>query len=411
MLPINKRRISECILLTILTLGIYLFYWQYKTIQSVRAMQGKESSARWEALLYFIVPFYSVYWWYTRADVIYNTAADNGIKEKNNKIIMTVCAIILPLSVVSLFITQKLFNNMKSSMNAIRTNLGELAFEVINVYLLAIIGLICLYPMLHVLFASFSEPRLLMGHSGLLFKPLNFFTDGYKEVFAKKEIWTSYANTFFYVIAGTSISLVITSTFAYVLSRRGLYWNKFLSLFALITMYFGGGMIPIYLTVKDLGFLDTRWAILLPTALSTYNMIIMRSGFSAVPEALEEAAEIDGAGPFRTFTKIVLPLALPTVAVIALYYAVSQWNAWFNAAIYLTSQDLLPLQLYLRKILVENKIDEFTAGGQITDANATMMAESIKYATIIVSVVPILCVYPFIQKYFTKGVMVGAVKG
>lgn len=292
----------------------------------------------------------------------------------------------------------------------IKRSKGEIIFEIFNIIFLALVGVICLYPMLYVLFASFSEPSRLMAHTGLLFKPLGWYLEAYEKVFTNRQIWVAYGNTFYYVIVGTSISLVITSTFAFVLSRKGLYWNRFLSIFALITMYFGGGMIPIFLTVKDLGMLDTRWAILIPTALSTYNMIIMRSGFAAVPQALEEAAEIDGASPLLTFVRIILPLALPTVAVIGLYYAVSQWNAWFNAAIYLTDQDLLPLQLYLRKILKDTDVTEFTAGGGVADANALMLAEVIKYATIIVSVIPILCVYPFIQKYFTKGVMVGAVK-
>ena len=292
----------------------------------------------------------------------------------------------------------------------IKRSKGEIIFEIFNIIFLALVGIICLYPMLYVLFASFSEPSRLMAHTGLLFKPLGWYLEAYEKVFTNRQIWVAYGNTFYYVIVGTSISLVITSTFAFVLSRKGLYWNRFLSIFALVTMYFGGGMIPIFLTVKDLGMLDTRWAILIPTALSTYNMIIMRSGFAAVPQALEEAAEIDGASPLLTFVRIILPLALPTVAVIGLYYAVSQWNAWFNAAIYLTDQDLLPLQLYLRKILKDTDVTEFTAGGGVADANALMLAEVIKYATIIVSVIPILCVYPFIQKYFTKGVMVGAVK-
>ncbi|MBE7033251.1 MAG: carbohydrate ABC transporter permease [Ruminococcaceae bacterium] len=292
----------------------------------------------------------------------------------------------------------------------IKRSKGEIIFEIFNIIFLAVVAIICLYPMLYVLLASFSKPSELMSHSGLLIKPLGFYTEAYKEVFARESIWVAYGNTFIYVIAGTIISLILTATFAYVLSRKGLYWNKALSIFALITMYFGGGMIPTFLNVIDLGLYNTRWAILLPTALSTYNMIIMRSGFAAVPTALEEAAEIDGASPFRTFVSIVLPLALPTVAVIALYYAVAQWNAWFNAAIYLMDTDLLPLQLFLRKILQDTNISEFTAGGGVASGDTLMLAEVIKYAVIIVSVVPILLLYPFIQKYFTKGVMVGAVK-
>lgn len=287
---------------------------------------------------------------------------------------------------------------------------GESIFNVINISVLSLLGIICLYPMLYVLFASFSDPMQLMGHTGFVFKPIGWSLEAYAKVFTRKAIFVAYGNTFFYVIVGTAISLTITSAFAFVLSRKGLFWNRALSLFALFTMYFGGGIVPTYLVVRNLGLLDTRFAILLPVALSTYNMIIMRSGFAAVPQALEEAAKIDGASPFRTFVSIVLPLALPTVAVIALYYAVNKWNAWFEASIYLKSANLFPLQLYLREILIANNQSEITAGGGVSDASALALSETIKYAIIIVSVIPILCVYPFIQKYFAKGVMIGAVK-
>ena len=232
----------------------------------------------------------------------------------------------------------------------------------------------------------------------------------YSKVFAKKEIFTAYGNTFFYVIVGTVISLILTSSYAYVLSRKGLYWNKALSIFALITMYFTGGMIPLYLVVNTLGMLDTRWAVIIPTALSTFNMIIMRSGFEAVPVSLEEAAEIDGAPPLRVFCSVVLPLSMPTFLVIMMYYAVAQWNAWFQAAIYLRTASLYPLQLYLRQILIASNTSELAASGGVGDANALALGETIKYATIVVSVIPILCVYPIIQKHFTKGIMIGAVK-
>lgn len=292
----------------------------------------------------------------------------------------------------------------------IKKSKGEKIFNVINIILLILVSIVCLYPMIYVLCASFSEPMKLLSHTGLLFKPEGWSLAAYAKVFTRKAIFVSYGNTFFYVIVGTIISLVLTSSFAFVLSRKGLFWNKFLSIFALFTMYFVGGIVPSYIVVRNLGMLDTRWAILLPTALSTYNMIIMRSGFASVPVALEEAAEIDGASPLRTFLSIVFPLALPTVAVIALYYCVGQWNSWFNASIYLRTADLFPLQLYLRDILITNNQTEMTASGGVSDANALALGETIKYATIIVSVIPILCVYPFIQKYFTKGVMIGAVK-
>lgn len=178
---------------------------------------------------------------------------------------------------------------------------------------------------------------------------------------------------------------------------------------ALVSMYFSGGLIPTYLLVKSLHMVDTRWAILLPTALSTYNMIIMRTGFAAVPHSLEEAATIDGASPIKILLRVIIPLAMPTIAVITLYYAVTQWNSWFNASIYLRSLSLYPLQLFLRDILIMNNQQDLLVS---TDsANGLALGEIIKYSTIIVSVVPILCVYPFLQRYFAKGVMIGAVKG
>lgn len=291
----------------------------------------------------------------------------------------------------------------------IKRSLGEKAFGVFNTILLAGFSLLALYPMLYVLFASFSNPGQFAKHYGLLAYPTGFSTLAYEKVFQKPEIFIGYGNTLIYVVAGTLISLFITMTFAYVLSRKNLYWGRALSIVALITMYFSGGLIPTYLVVKNLGLIDTRWAILLPGAMGTYNMIIMRSGFASVPISLEESARIDGATPIKILFRIIIPLSMPTVAVIALYYAVAQWNSWFQAAIYLRSLELYPLQLFLRDILINNTQDDMLI--ETNTADMLALSETIKYATIIVSVVPILCLYPFLQKYFTKGVMVGAVKG
>lgn len=286
---------------------------------------------------------------------------------------------------------------------------GEKIFSVVNAILLIGVAVCSLYPMLYVLFASFSKPMEFMKHTGLLFKPIGFSTLAYEKVFAKPEIFTAYGNTIFYVVVGTIISLIITASFAFVLSNKELYWRRAMIVMIMITMYISGGLIPTYLVVKGLHLVNTRWALVIPGAVSTYNLIVMRSGFESVPVSLREAAEIDGAGPFRVFWKIVFPLSLPTIAVIGLYCAVSHWNDWFNAAIYLRDMDLYPLQLFLRDILITNNQADMLVATESADAMA--LGEIIKYATIIVSTLPILCVYPYIQKYFTKGVMIGAVKG
>ncbi len=285
----------------------------------------------------------------------------------------------------------------------------EKLFSAINTVLLVIVAVCSLYPMLYVLFASFSKPMEFMKHSGFLYKPIGFSVTAYEKVFQKPEIFTAYANTIFYVVAGTAVSLFLTSTLAFVLSKKELYWCKAMTGAVLLTMYIGGGLIPTYLVVKGLHLTNTRWALLIPQAISTYNLIVMKAGFESVPKSLNEAAEIDGAGPMKTFWAVVLPLTMPTMAVISLYYAVAQWNSWFQAAIYLREQSLYPLQLFLRDILITNNQNDMLVATDSADALA--LGEIIKYATIIVSVVPILFVYPFIQRYFTKGIMVGAVKG
>lgn len=291
----------------------------------------------------------------------------------------------------------------------IKRSLGERAFNVFNIILLTVLSLVMLYPFLYVVFASLSNPMEYLKHEGILTKPLGFSLEAYKKVFAKPEIWTGYANTIFYTVAGTLINMIFTISLGYGLSKKELKFAKPIMILIIITMYFGGGMIPSYMVVRNLGLLDTRWAILLPSAINTFNLIIMKTAFEGIPQSVEEAAIIDGASHLRLLVKIVIPLAMPSIAVLILYYASEHWNAWFKAAIYLRNDELYPLQLYLREILIINEQQDMIMGSD--SAEQLALSSTIKYATIIVATIPMLLVYPYLQKYFAKGVMVGAVKG
>lgn len=286
---------------------------------------------------------------------------------------------------------------------------GERVFSVCNVVILVLLSVVSLYPMLYCVFASFSEPSQMVAHTGLLFRPLGFSLAAYKEVFGNSSILIGYRNTLFILVVGIAVNMTLTCLAAYVLSRKGVLLNGFFTMMILITMYISGGLVPTYLVVRGIGLYDTLWALILPTAVSTYNLIIMRTGFAAVPDSLEESARIDGANHFTIMVRIFIPLAKSTIAVLLLYYAVSHWNSWFNASIYLKSRDLYPLQLILREILISNDTSSMTGGAGAGDVVSVGM--TIQYATIMVATVPILVVYPFIQKYFVTGVMIGAVKG
>lgn len=271
--------------------------------------------------------------------------------------------------------------------------------------ILLMISMVTLYPFLYVIFASFSDPVRLIGKSGILLFPAGFSLKAYASVFQNPSIYTGYINTVFYVVVGTAVNIAATSIAAYVLSRRQLMLRRFLTLLFLFTMYFSGGLIPNYLLIKDLGMIDNRWSLILPEAVSTFNLIIMITGFDAIPKALEESARIDGAGDWTILLKIIMPLAKPTIMVILLYYAVGHWNAWFNAMIYIRDSEKMPLQIFLRQILTRSQLGAMAGQTDVEDVGLT-----IKYATIMVSTVPVLCIYPFIQKHFVKGVMLGAVK-
>lgn len=294
----------------------------------------------------------------------------------------------------------------------VKKSLSEKFFDVFNIILLSIITIICIYPFLYVIFASFSDPYKLMQHRGILFKPLGFTLNGYKLVFNNPSIMTGFLNTLFYVIVGTSINLLLTSMSAYVLSRKNIFFYKPLMLMITIPMFFSGGLIPFYLQVKRLGLINTRMALILPGAISIWNLIVLKAGFSNVPESLIESAKIDGANDFTILFRIVMPLSKATLAVIALFYAVGHWNSWFNAMIFLKDRSLYPLQLILREILVSNEVREMMnlprTSAQFIQAEAYKTL--IKYCTIVVSTLPIACIYPFVQKYFVKGVMLGSTK-
>lgn len=282
------------------------------------------------------------------------------------------------------------------------------AFDVINIIFLGGLCILTLYPIIYVIMASLSDPLLLEMYEGLLLWPQGFSLDGYKLVLSDSRIIVGYRNTIMYVVLGVSINMIMTTLGAYALSRKTLYIRKFLTIAIVITMQFGGGLIPTYLVVSGiLG--ESIWTQVIPGAIVGTNLIIMRTGFSAIPDSLIEAAKIDGANDFHILTKITLPLSKATLAVISLYYGVSHWNQWLQATIYLRDRSLYPLQLFLREILIENSVEETLVG--ITTEYVADMTDIIKYASIMVAIIPVLCVYPFIQKFFVRGVMVGAVKG
>lgn len=289
-----------------------------------------------------------------------------------------------------------------------KESFGSKCFNVFNIIFMIFMIIITAYPMLYVAFASVSDSNELMSHSGLLLRPLGFNLKGYTEVFKNPMTLSGFGNTIFYVIAGTAINMVVTTLGAYALSRPQLWIKKYVNLGIVFTMFFSGGLIPAYLLVKDLGLYDTRWALLLPVAVNSWNYMVMRSSFTGFSRSLEEAAKIDGANDFLILFRIALPVFKSTIAVMVLFYAVGHWNSWFQASIYLSSRELYPLQLYLREILILSNTEAMNSGANTGDAYA--ISETIKYSTVMISTIPILIVYPFLQKYFVNGVMVGAVK-
>lgn len=290
-----------------------------------------------------------------------------------------------------------------------KKSIGSILFDAANTIFMVFMVMITLYPILHVLFSSLSDETLLMAYNGPLFKPLGFSLAAYKAVLSNHYIMQGYVNTMLVVIGGTLVNLIMTALGAYFLSRKGVFFQKYVVFFIIFTMFFNGGLIPTYFNIKGMGMDNSLWALIIPTAINTYNLIVMRTGFAAVPDSLSEAAYIAGANDYIILWRIILPLSMPTVSVVALYYVVAHWNEWFNAMLFIRNRELYPLQLHLREILLQNDTEAMTTYAAAGEQQS--LGETIKNATIMIATVPVLCMYPFIQRFFEKGVMIGAVKG
>lgn len=289
-----------------------------------------------------------------------------------------------------------------------RMTTGEKIFHVANYIFLGLVALAALYPFVYVLSASLSSPRNVITGKVVLF-PKDIMFDSFKKVLSDNTIIRAYGNTIFYTVAGTAISMFLSICGAYVLSKKNLHGRTFFAFFIAFTMWFGAGLIPGYLNVKSLGLLNTRWAMLLPHAVSVFNVILLRTFFQGIPSSLEESAQMDGASHWTILTKIYLPLSKAAIATVTMFYALSSWNGYFWPMIVLRDENLIPLPVILKKLIVDNAIgDEFATA---VDAASRVSSDTMTYATIIVSILPVLAVYPFIQKYFVKGVMVGSIKG
>ena len=299
-----------------------------------------------------------------------------------------------------------------------KMTLGEKIFVSTNYTLLTIIFIIMIYPILYVISASISDPFAVSSGKMLLW-PMGVTFEGYKFIFRYKEVWTGYANTIFYTVTGTVCSLLVTIPCAYVLSRKDVEGRKFIMILFLFTMYFNGGLIPTYLNMNSLGLVNTRAAMILNGMVSVYNLIVARTFFlNSIPYELQEAAYLDGCSNFKLFLKVVIPLSAPILIVQALYYGVAQWNAYFEAMVYLKDRTMFPLQVILKEILTQSRLaaEALLEGGYSSEEIAAYKAmgeraDQMKYGIIVIASLPMMIVYPFLQKFFNKGMLVGSVKG
>lgn len=303
---------------------------------------------------------------------------------------------------------------MKANVNAhhSRQTRGDRVFDTVNIILLSLLALIIIYPLVYVISASFSDAVSVTAGKMVLW-PVDVTLENYEQVFKNDGIMTGYRNSLIILFAGTALNLVMTVLAAFPMSRKDLWGRNVLMKLMTFTMFFSGGLIPTYLMVsKTLGLMNNWLALILPGAISVYNMIIMRTYFmTSIPYEIQEAADIDGCSPFGVLFRIILPLSGPILAVLGLYYGVAHWNSYFSALLYISKEDIQPLQLYLRKVLALNSSQNLMDMGADEAARQAMRAETIKYAVIVVSSVPMLIIYPFVQRFFVKGVMIGAIKG
>jgi putative aldouronate transport system permease protein len=289
-----------------------------------------------------------------------------------------------------------------------RLTIGRVSFNIVNAVIMIAVVVLTLYPFLYILASSLSEPIYIQQGKITIF-PKGFNWKAYQLVFEFPMLGRSYLNTVVYTITGTLVSITLTVLAAYPLSRRNMWGRKAFTTVILLPMLFSGGIIPAFLVVNALGMRDSIWAIIIPGAVTSFYVFIMRTFFEAIPQELEEAARIDGCSHIQILLRIVLPLSLPSLATIGLFYAVAQWNSFFPAMLYLSSKSMQPIQLLLRDIVIMNDTDSVLGG---TDASErALRGETVKYATIMAATLPILVVYPFVQKYFVQGAMVGSVKG
>ena len=293
-------------------------------------------------------------------------------------------------------------------------SIGSRVFNFVNIVFFAFVIIACILPVWHVFCASFSDAGWVLNQPGIIWQIHDFSLTGYKLVFENANIWTGYLNTFFYVIANTALGMLLTVMGAYALSRKDFLWANPVMLGISFTMLFSGGIIPSYILVTQyLDMYDSRWALIIPTCMNAFNLILIRTALQNVPASLEESAMLDGAGRFTILFRIMLPLIKATLATVVLYFVIGNWNSWFNAMIYLRTRSKFPLQLVLREILIT--ASDAATTGTVTSSTETgdtaLYRQLTQYCTIIVSTVPIFIFYPFIQKYFESGVMIGAIKG
>lgn len=292
---------------------------------------------------------------------------------------------------------------------------GDWALDIFIYLVLIFLAVVCLYPLYQVLVVSISDPAVVMKKNGLMLFPEGIHFDAYKIVFSNKNVATGFMNTIFYIVVGTSLQMLTTVMTAYTLSKKNVMLKKPIMIYFTITMYFGGGIIPFFLLINRMHLFNTPWAILLPGACSVWNIIIMRTQFNNIPDGLKEVAMIDGASDFTILFRILIPLSGSVIAVLVLFSAVGYWNMWYEPMIFLTERSKYPIQSVLREILIDSSTQMMAGAGNIQTkftAKTNAAAQTlIKYANIMVCTVPILLVYPFLQKYFVKGVMVGSLKG
>ncbi len=299
--------------------------------------------------------------------------------------------------------------NMKIESRRKKRSFSDRAFDIANTVIMLALIIVTFYPLWYVVCASFSSPTAVIQNPGKLLWPIEFSINSYIKTFEHPLILSGFKNTFIILLFSLPLNLLMTLFCGYFMAAKNVLLKKYIIAFLIFTMFFSGGLIPSYLNQKSLGLYNNLWSLIIPGALSIYNAIICRTAIEAVPDSLTESAYIDGAGELTILFKIITPLIKPTLAVITLYYGVGHWNSWFNASLYIADNELLPIQNILRAILIANS--DMLNQGATSMENMNNYAETIKYAVIVISTVPILCIYPFLQKYFTKGVMIGAVKG